>query len=419
MKTRNVGASLLAVGAVGLGVFAATGVAAGPGNLTIGGMWPLTGALAPFGDPAQKAANLGVQQLNAAAKSAGIDLNVNIVNGDSQTDPKGAQALATKLVDSDGVKCIAGPMASSEVISAAQNVTIDAGVPVISPSSTAPSLRSDIKQKNVVFRIPPPDNLQAQVLVDQMKKAFGKGPVNVAGQNDAYGTSLVKEFTSRWKKAGGKIGTTTIFNITSTSYDSEAGKITSGSPKGFAIFTFPVTWKSLGAALVRTGKWSPAKTFGTDGLKDIGLPKSAGKKATEGMRGTVASTPQPGALEAQFQQLWTQNNLGKRQTYDSQSFDAAILCGLAAVRAGSTDPKAIAAQVRAVSAPPGQKFTFQQLPDAMKALAAGQDIDYQGASGSIDLTASDDPGTGGYIVWQYKNGKLVTGTKHFIVGGSK
>jgi branched-chain amino acid transport system substrate-binding protein len=414
-----VGASILAVGVVGMGAFAATGVGVGPGNLTIGGMWPLTGALKPFGDPAQKGAGLGVQQLNAAAKTAGVDLNVNIVNGDSQTDPKGAQALATKLVDSDGVKCIAGPMASSEVISAAQNVTIDAGVPVISPSSTAPSLRTDIKQKDVVFRVPPPDNLQAQVLVNQMKKAFGKGPVNVAGQNDAYGTSLVREFNSRWKKAGGKIGTSTVFNIGVTSYDSEAAKITRGNPKGFAIFTFPETWKSLGAALVRTGKWSPSKTFGTDGIKDTTLPQKAGKKSTEGMRGTVASNPQPGALDAQFQQLWNQNNLGQRQTYDAQSFDSAVLCGLAAVKAGSTDPKAIAAQVRSVSGPPGQKFTFLQLPDALKAAAAGQDIDYQGASGPIDMTASDDPGLGGYIVWSYKNGKLVNGKKVFVVGKSQ
>ena len=51
MKKRNMGASLLAVGAVGLGVFAATGVGAGPGTLTIGVLLPLTGALAPFGGP--------------------------------------------------------------------------------------------------------------------------------------------------------------------------------------------------------------------------------------------------------------------------------------------------------------------------------------------------------------------------------
>jgi branched-chain amino acid transport system substrate-binding protein len=414
-----VGLATLALGAVGLGAFAATGLGAGPGDLKLGGMWPLTGTLAPYGGPAQKAANLAVEQLNGAAKTAGVDLNVSIVNGDSQTDPKGAQALATKLVDSDGVKCISGPMASSEVISAAQNVTIDAGVPVISPSSTASSVRTDIKQANVVFRVPPPDNLQAQVLVSQMTKAFGKGTINIAGQNDAYGTGLVKAFTSRWKQAGGKIGTTTIFNITSTSYDSEAAKITRGNPKGYAIFTFPVTWKSLGAALVRTGKWSPAKTFGTDGLKDTTLPKSAGRKSTEGMRGTVPSTPQPGALEGQFTRLWNQNNLGLRQTYDSQSFDGTVLCALAAVRAGSTDPAKIAAQVRAVSGPPGQKFTFLQLPDALKAVAAGQDIDYQGAAGPIDLGAKDDPAIGGYVVWQYKNGKLVTGKKTFVVGGKK
>ena len=391
-------------------MFAATGVAAGPGDLKIGGMWPLTGPLAPFGGPAQKAASLGVDQVNAAAKSANIDLNVSIVNGDSQTDPKGAQALATKLVDSDGVKCIAGPMATSEVTSAAQNVTVDAGVPVISPSSTAVTLREAVKQKGLVFRLPATDDLQAQILSQQAKAAFGKGPVAVVGQNDAYGTGLIKEFTKSWKAQGGKISSSTTFNVGATSYDSEAGKIVKGSPKGFVIFTFPGDFKTLSAALLRTGKWNPAKTFGTDGVRDKTLPKLVGKKGSEGMRGTVAST-KGGPLDPQFNQLWNQNNLGTRQTYDAQSFDAAVLCALAAVRANSTDPSKIAAQVRNVASPPGQKFTFQQLPDALKAAAAGQDIDYQGAAGNIDLASTDDPTGGKFTTWVYKGGKLVDNPK--------
>ena len=38
---------------------------------------------------------------------------------------------------------------------------------------------------------------------------------------------------------------------------------------------------------------------------------------------------------------------------------------------------------------------------ASTALKAGTDIDYDGASGPVDLTASHEPNVGNYDVWQY------------------
>jgi branched-chain amino acid transport system substrate-binding protein len=410
VKRRNAAVSAVAVGAISLGALAGTSLGAGPGEVKIGGLWPFTGALADFGGPAQKGADLGVKQLNDAAKAAGVDLTLTMTAVDSQTDPKGAQAGATKLVDANGVKCIAGPMASSEVIGVAQNVTVDAGVPIVSPSSTAASVRA-FDSGGLLFRVPPPDSLQARVLAVQVRKALGTGPISVSGQNDAYGTGLVDGFISEYKKLGGKISSRTIFPYTATSYDSEAARIVSGNPKGYVIIGFPGNWKTLGPALVRTGKWNPATSWGTDGLRSSDIPKSVGKKASEGMRGTAPSDKGYKSTSAAFQRLWTANKLGKRQTYDAQSFDAAVLCGLAAVAANSSDGEAIAGKIRAVSGPPGKKYTFLQLPAALKALAAGQDIDYVGASGPIDLAPNGDPSQYNYIVWQYKNGRLVDGSK--------
>ena len=67
--------------------------------------------------------------------------------------------------------------------------------------------------------------------------------------------------------------------------------------------------------------------------------------------------------------------------FDAQTFDAVILCYLAAVAAGSTDGTDMAAEVRDISGPPGEMFTFEQLPDAIEALQSGDDIDYEGAAG--------------------------------------
>ena len=81
------------------------------------------------------------------------------------------------------------------------------------------------------------------------------------------------------------------------------------------------------------------------------------------------------------------------------------LCYLAAVAAGSTDGKQMAAKLRDVTGPPGTKYSWQQLPQAIKALQAGKDIDYVGAAGDINLDESGDPTVGVYPHHQlFKNG---------------
>ena len=101
-----------------------------------------------------------------------------------------------------------------------------------------------------------------------------------------------------------------------------------------------------------------------------------------------------------------------RNSFDSQNFDAATLCVLAAVAAGSEDPAGIQEQIQAVSAPPGDQYDYTQLKEAIAALQAGEDIDYQGVSGPGDLDDNGDPTLGFYETYEYDDqGKFsVTGT---------
>jgi branched-chain amino acid transport system substrate-binding protein len=59
-----------------------------------------------------------------------------------------------------------------------------------------------------------------------------------------------------------------------------------------------------------------------------------------------------------------------------------------------------------VSAPPGTPYSWEQLPEAIKALKDGQDIDYQGASGSIDMDDAGDATAGVYDIYQFKGADL-------------
>ena len=74
--------------------------------------------------------------------------------------------------------------------------------------------------------------------------------------------------------------------------------------------------------------------------------------------------------------------------------------------AGSTDGKEMAAELQNVSGPGGDKYTFEQLPEAIKALQNGDDIDYEGASGPLDLNEQGDPTAGVYDIYRFKDGKI-------------
>lgn len=390
----------------------------GAGELTVGVLVPLTGDLKDFGGPGSTAANLAQAQVNAAAEAAGFDLSMTLIEEDTKTDPQGAQQAATKVIDSDGVSAIAGPWASSETIPVAENVSVDGGVPLVSPSATNPDI-TGLDDGGLVFRTAPSDALQGQVIAQAMADEFGAdAKVVTAHRNDAYGSALVGEFTKAWEAGGGEVINNVAYNPEAASLDSEAAQIADGEPDAWMIIDFPDSWPKMGPALARTGKWDPAKTFTADGLRSSDLPADVGEEATEGMRGTAPTSLEAPAGEA-FDTLWKDEIGEDRQTFDAQNFDAVVLIALASAKAGSTDPQAIADNMASVSGAPGTKVTFEDLQAAFEAIANGEDVDYEGASGPIDLDANGDPGSSNYGTWSYTGGELVDTDQVIAFGGGE
>jgi branched-chain amino acid transport system substrate-binding protein len=247
----------------------------------------------------------------------------------------------------------------------------------------------------------------AGVIAEQLGGAAGR-TVNIGARNDAYGQSLSSGFAKAWQARGGTVGDKVLYEPNEPSYNSEADRIATGDPDAFVVIDDPDTFAKLGPALVDTGNWDPRRTFVTDGLVSSGLLEDPGPDVVKGMRGITPGTPQsvPGA--AAFDRLYTRSGPKsvKRQTFDAQNFDAVVLCYLSAVAAGSSRGEDMKDELRAVSGPPGRKYTWDELPDAIKALRAGKDIDYEGAAGPIDLDANGDPTYGVYDLVEFERSRL-------------
>jgi branched-chain amino acid transport system substrate-binding protein len=376
-------------------------------ELQVGNLVPLTGDLSDFGPPGRKAADLAVEEIRAAVDEVGADHTVEITHEDTQTQPHAAVSAARKAVGG-GASCLAGAWASADTIPVARSVATREEVLQISPASTSDEI-TGLEDDGLVNRTAPPDSFQGPALADAIEEDLGSAArmrVNIGARNDAYGTGLADTFARAWRGKGGQIGQRVIYDPEQPSYNSEASQLVRGNPDAWVIIDFPETFSKVGPALVRTGEWDPAKTWVTDGLKSGSLPDDVGREATEGLRGTAPGVPDANQAATAFEELYTEAPGPARQTFDAQNFDAVILCYLTAVAAGSAEGPEMAAQIRSVSGPPGTKYTWEQLPDAVEALQNGEDIDYRGASGAIDLDEDGNPTAGVYDIFRYEGGDV-------------
>jgi ABC-type branched-subunit amino acid transport system substrate-binding protein len=378
-------------------------------DLTIGNSVPLTGDLADFGPPGEKAAEMAITEIENANQEAGVDNTVTLVTEDNETNPQAAVQVARKMVDADGASCIAGAWASADTVPTARSVSIREGVLQITPASTSTELTS-VEDDGLLNRVPPADNLQGPALVEAISQAIGgvEGKtINIGARNDSYGVGFGDAVEEAWTREGGTVGERVEYEPTQPSYNSEAQQIVSGNPDAITIIDFPETFVKVGPALERTGNFDTSKVWITDGLASSTLVEE-NAELMEGIRGTAPGTPESGTSSQAFDQLFTESPPRdvERLTFDAQNFDAVILCYLAAVAAGSTDGQEMADALPDLTNEPGTGYSWEQLPQAIEALQNGEDINYLGASGEIELDENGDPTVGVYDTYEITDGSI-------------
>lgn len=391
-------------------------------DLTIADLVPLTGDLSTYGPPGRKAADIAYDEIRKGLREANVDgVDVSIEHADTETDPQAAVSTARRLVSQDA-NCIVGPWASAEVRPVGTNVAARRRIPMITPSATAPSL-TDLRDNGFVYRTAPSDALQAAALSDLIERKLEgtEGTVSLTARNDDYGEGFANAFKDIWEERGGQVQGPVLYDPQGSSFNSEAEEVVRGNPDAIVVIDFPDTYAKFGPALVRAGgdDFDASKIYVADGLA---VPDLAGAKIREstldGATGTRPSTS--GGSEGAFDRLYkaAEGGPNDRGTYDIQTFDAVVLCFLAALKAGSADPEAIQEQLEDVSGPGGEKFTFQELPQAIEAVRNGDDIDYEGVSGPVDFDENGDPGAATYEEFVYRNGKLDS-VRKFPAGGEE
>jgi branched-chain amino acid transport system substrate-binding protein len=386
-------------------------------DLKLGGILPRTGVLSPFAASGEQAMDLAVDEVRKAAAKAGARHKVTITYANDQSLPANAVEEGRKMAD-QGTGCLVGAYGGAVTERLMTQVAAPRKVLQISPASGGDAI-TGADDRGYLFRTVAPDRMQADALVqlldDKLRGARGK-KVNVGALESTYGKNLVEDFGDAWRAEGGQLGQTQTYRLDQPTFAAQAKALASGDPDAWVFFDFADTYARLAADLQsrKGADFDVGKTFGTDSLASPRLGTTS-PQASDGLRGVAIGAPRQGPTAEEFDKRYTAGGRAKRQTFDAQAFDAVVLCYLSAVAAGSTAGADMKDRTREVSAPPGRKYTWLQLDQAVKALEAGQDIDYDGASGPIDLNDAGDPAAAVYDVYEFRRSKLRTGGEQIAV----
>jgi neutral amino acid transport system substrate-binding protein len=371
-------------------------------GLKLGTLSPTTGDLSSIGQNWPPAVQLAVDTIN---ECGGVNEGqVSLVNEDDQTDPSAGSSAMTKLAEVDKVAGVVGSFASS-VSGAAVDVAVRNKVMMVSPGSTSPVFTE--RAQNGEFsgywaRTAPPDTYQSQALAALAKKQ-GFNNVSTVAINNDYGVGFEEQFVKAFQERGGKIvGTPTRHDPKAATLDSEAKKAFDTNPKPDAVAA--ILYAETGSILLKSafeqGLTDGITVLLTDGVYSPDFVTQVGKTADgksiiAGALGTVPGANGPALKD--FTTLWNEK-VGKELTaYVPHNWDAAVLMMLAAEASDANTGEGIKSKILEVANAPGTEVS--DACEAMKLVRKGEDINFQGASGNVDIDENGDV-AGSYDVWQ-------------------
>lgn len=196
-------------------------------ELVIGSLMPLTGDVATLGVPAAQGARLAVQEINDAG---GVDgKRLVLVEGDTQF-PKTQEAVSEfQRLAGEGVQYIVGALASDST-AAVKERSNEAGVVLVSPSSTRPSLTGP--DHGHFFRVIANDSVQGPQAARLLYEDLGQDSTVVMFQQTGYAEGLKDTFVPAFEELGGTInGAPIAWTNDEATFDSKAAEAAARNPQ--------------------------------------------------------------------------------------------------------------------------------------------------------------------------------------------
>ncbi len=371
--------------------------------LIVGNLNAFTGSLAEFGGPLRNSVELAASHVNRAGGIGGASMV--IISRDTAVNPVQGVDSARALVDVENVVAIVGALSSGVTTAVANSVTIQKETLLISGASTAPSL-SVLEDNDLFFRTTPSDAAQGIVLA-RLANEQGYEKVGIMYINNAYGEGLANQFEQTFTAMGGAVTAKVPHEDVQPTYVSELEKATDGDPD--VLLTISYTGQaSVYVREALEGGYADKFLF-VDGVKGPDwIEEIDAWDDLDGTYGTVQGSPDnpaKGVFEESYLETF---GFPVSHPFMAEHYDATVLVALAAAKAGSTtDSAAIRDAMREVANAPGEIVGpgRDDIAKALRLIADGQDINYEGAGGNVDFNENGDV-FGTIEIWQVKDGEI-------------
>ncbi|RKZ48485.1 MAG: hypothetical protein DRR16_17540 [Candidatus Parabeggiatoa sp. nov. 3] len=373
-------------------------------KLQIGGIYPLTGILAEFGELSQKGAELAIKDLTEAG------FQVEMTSKDSGSNPTNSVTAATQLVSENNAQVILTASAS-ETIEVAEKVTIPNQVLQISYAAVSPtvSVLAADDGHDLLFRTNVSGTAQGIVLA---KTAIDKGYQKLAllYVDDALGQGTAQVFTENFENWGGQVvaavkhstevQSTYVDELTQAAVDGAEALVVISFPQHIIVF--------LQEAMA--GSFFDKFLFVMAQRSETVI--NAMGSMLEGVCGTAPAVVFSDSMDkfnvryqAEYGTLSTQ--------LAGNAYDAVVVSTLAAyaVQAKGETMTAITIRdhLRDVAGAPGERVEpkIDELKRARELLQAGKQINYNGAYTDVDFDEKGDV-SAPIDVWCVKDGQMIT-----------
>jgi branched-chain amino acid transport system substrate-binding protein len=354
-------------------------------DVKLGILGDITGPIESLAPPIVAGAQLAFDHVNAQGGILGGQ--IVSVTGDSACDPSVAGPAADKLVNTDQVTAIVGAFCTGATIGAATTAGIPGGVVMISPSASAPAVTT-VDDNDLLYRTTPSDAFQGVKLADLLTQK-GIDEVAVTYVNNDYGKGLADVFAEQFQANGGTVTANLAHEDGKADYRAELGQLSGGGSQNLVILAYASgSGQTILRQAVEAGNFT---TFiGGDGMVGDDLLTGVPADAVNGNLIATRAGAYTGESADVYSRLASEAGQDPTATYAPQAYDAGFLLALAIEKNGSAAREGLAEALREVASAPGEKILPGEWEKAKELIAAGTDIDYEGAGGPVDFDEAGD-----------------------------
>ncbi|MBS7311147.1 MAG: ABC transporter substrate-binding protein [Treponema sp.] len=309
-------------------------------EIKIGGIFPLSGAVAVYGVECKNGIDLAIEEINAAGGINGK--NVVLISEDDEGNPDKTVNAYQKLTSKDGAKIIIGSLTSG-CTQAITNRAQAQKVVQIAPAATAPAITD---AGDYIFRACFIDPFQGRVGGKFSAETLNaKTAAILYDTGNDYSVGLTENFEAAFTQAGGKIVAKEAYTTNDKDFNAQLTKIKSANPDVVYLPDYYNVVALIAKQLRAQGIEAPI--VGADGWDGI-----LGNSSAEVLNGfysnhyaTDSTDPAVQAFVKKFNDKYNKDP----NSFAALGYDSVYILKDAIIKAGSDDATAVKEALKATN----------------------------------------------------------------------